>query len=599
MDSIVGIRSHVRGHFSKGDIMRATRTPRSATPLFLIFPLLLALAPRGATASITPLWIDGTTSRYFVYNGLITPLIGVSDDAGCNLHVGTGSDLCTFDSSQPAYYVNVLNDLSAKNVNKIRLWVSINGGAYQSGNCTTGVAPNAQDQPFVYYPTPARPDGLGVWHLDERNSTFFSNLAQVVAFAQSRPNKIFVEVTFFAPWVAAWELGPWHPNHGRATVGGVLSTVGFTDRAYFVKPDTSMTTGPTNEAMRTYQKKVIDWTVDALASYDNVYFEIANEPESFTSSAPGCGQPTPQTALPADVATWQNSMISELQTYEVNTYVNTGLLTHRHLVSVQPFSTTGASLAFGHADVVNGHYTTIAAANGGMGAITLARTYPTQPTILASNEDKISGTGISGNSATCDATSCSGQPDSARAGAWEFMLDRGGAFDHFGYFYNSAYGSQVRTQMAALKTFLFSLPLRQLVVSPDTPNWVNIGSYTSTDVPNHKYFAALEPSSTAATIKYALYIHRSQPRLKPGTGSLLGFQGYQPIAGTYSESLKLCLGASGTYLAEWISPTTGATLASQTIPWTASSTCANGGPGSVALTPHTYTYDIALRVSKQ
>jgi hypothetical protein len=578
--------------------IQPTARPRLRAPL-LILLLLVSLGARSATASITPLWIDGTTSRYFVYNGLITPLVGVSDDAGCNLHVGTGTDLCTFDSSQPAYYVNVLNDLSNKNVNKIRLWVSINGGSYQSGSCTTGVAPNPADQPFVYYPSPPRPDGIGVWHLDERNSTFFSNLAQVVSFAQSRPNKIFVEVTFFAPWIGAWELGPWHPNHGRATVGGVLSTVGFTDRAYFVKPDTSGTTGPTNEAMRTYQKKVIDWTVDALSSYDNVYFEVANEPEAFTSGAPGCGQPTPQTALPANVATWQNSMITEAQTYEVNTYVNTGLLTHRHLISVQPFSTTGASLAFGHADIVNGHYTTIDAAHGGMGAITLARTYPTQPTILASNEDKISGTGISGNSATCDSTSCSGQPDSARSGAWEFMLNRGGAFDHFGYFYNSTYGSQVRTQLAALKTFLFSLPLRQLVVSPTTPNWVNIGSYT-TDVTNHKYFAALEPSSTAATIKYALYIHRSQPRLKAGTGSLLGFQGYQPIAGSYSESFKLCLGpTSGTYLAEWISPTTGAVLSSQTIPWTGSSTCANGGPGSVSLNPQSYTYDIALRVSKQ
>jgi hypothetical protein len=583
--------------------MNATKTPLPTTAgrrlrVSLLAALLLgALAARSASASITPIWIDGTTSRYFVYNGLVTLLTGVSDDAGCNLHVGTGSDLCTFDSSQPAYYVNVLNDLSNKNVNKIRLWVSINGGTYQSGSCTTGVAPNAQDQPFVYYPTPARPDGIGVWHLDERNSTFFSNLAQVVSFAQSRPNKIFVEVTFFAPWIASWELGPWHPNHGRATVGGVLSTVGFTDRAYFVKTDTSMTTGPTNEAMRAYQKKVIDWTVDALASYDNVYFEIANEPEAFTASAPGCGQPTPQTALPADVAVWQNSMISELQTYEVNNYVNTGLLTHRHLVSVQPFSTTGASLAFGHADIVNGHYTTVDSAHGGMGAITLARTYPTQATILASNEDKISGNGIGGNTASCDSTSCNGQPDSARAGAWEFMLDRGGAFDHFGYFYNSTYGSQIRTQIAVLKTFLYTLPVRQMVASPTTPNWVNIGSYT-TDVASHKYYAALEPSSTAATIKYALYIHRSQPRVNSG-GSQLAFQGYQPINGSYSESLKLCLGATGTYLAEWISPTTGATLSSQTIPWTASSTCANGGPGSVSLNPQSYTYDIALRVTKQ
>jgi hypothetical protein len=564
--------------------------------LFLL-PVLLTLgAARVATASVTPLGIDATTGRYFINSSnLITPLVGVSADAGCNLHVGGGTDLCTFDSSAPAYYQNVLNDLSAKGINKIRLWVSINGGSYVPNTCTV-VLPNAQDQPFVYYPSPPRPDGIGVWHLDERNTTFFSNLAQVVAFAQSRSNKIYVEVTFFVPWEGAWELGPWHPNHGR--VAGGSTTVGFTDRAYFVKNDTSPTTGPTNEAMRAYQKSVIDWTVDALASYDNVYYEIANEPEAFVPKSGSCGQPASQTALAANVATWQNSMISELQTYETNHYVNTGLLTRRHLVAVQPFSTTGASLAFGHADIVNGHYTTIDSAHGGMGAITLARTYPTQPTILASNEDKISGDSStvpvpSANTRSCAAANCQGQPDSARAGAWEFMLNRGGAFDHFGYFYNSTFGSQIRTQLAALKTFLLSLALRQMVVSPDPPNWINIGSY-ATNAASNKYYAALEPATTAATKKYALYIHHSMTR-----GSM-AFQGYQPVTrSAAAESYKLCLGASANYLVEWISPTTGGVLSSTTLPWTASGTCANGGPGSVTVTSPSYVYDIALRVTQQ
>jgi hypothetical protein len=290
-------------------------------------------------------------------------------------------------------------------------------------------------------------------------------------------------------------------------------------------------------------------------------------------------------------------MVTELVNYEQTNYVNTGVLSRRHLIAVQPFSTAGANLAFANANIniVNGHYTTVSAANGGMGAITLARTYPTQTRILASNEDKISGVGSSGNTASCNAASCSGQPDSARSGAWEFMLNRGGAFDHFGYFYSTTSGVQIRNQIAVLKSFLFSLPLRQLVVSPDPPNWINIGSYATATASN-KYYAALEPSGTATTIKYALYIHRSSTRN-------LGFRGYQPIApppGNYSESLKLCLGTtSGTYLAEWISPTSGAVLSTQTINWPGSSTCANGGPGSVNLNSQTYTYDIALRVTKQ
>ncbi|HKI02986.1 MAG TPA: hypothetical protein VKK31_13505 [Thermoanaerobaculia bacterium] len=586
----------------KGTNMHASKTPlllaAIARPWISLLVLLLLVTTAGSAAAVvTPIGIDATTGRYFVQNTAVIPLMGVSADAACNLHLGTGSDICTFDSTKTSYYVNVLNDLSNRNVNKIRLWVSLNGGDWQPNSCTTGRAPHLDDQPFVYNPTPVGANGIGTWRLDLRNANFFANLASVVAFAQSRPNKIYVEVTFFAPWVGVFELGPWHPNHGRALIGGVVTPVGFSDRAYFVKPDTNPATMAQNEGMRTYQKKVIDWTVDALASYDNVYFEIANEPEKFQPETPGCGAPTTQTATAANVATWQNSMVTELVNYEQTNYVNTGVLSRRHLIAVQPFSIAGANQAFANPniDIVNGHYTTISAANGGMGAITLARTYPTQPRILGSNEDKISGVGSSGNTASCNATSCSGQPDSARAGAWEFMLTRGGTFDHFGYFYNSTSGVQIRNQIGVLKTFLLSLPLRQVVASPDTPNWINIGSYATTTASN-KYYAALEPASTAATIKYALYIHRSTTRN-------LGFRGYQPVApppGDYSENLKLCLGpTSGSYLAEWISPTSGAVLSFQNITWPGSTTCANGGPGSVNLNSQTYTYDIALRVTKQ
>jgi hypothetical protein len=117
----------------------------------------------------------------------------------------------------------------------------------------------------------------------------------------------------------------------------------------------------------------------------------------------------------------------------------------------------------------------------------------------------------------------------------------------------------------------------------------------------------MEPTATATIIQYALYIHHSQPRYKDGdpTKGLLAFGGYQPIFGGYHESLRVCLGQQpGTFVAQWITPSTNTPIgASQTIPWPGSTTCGNGGPGSIPINwpaqNYTYPYDIALVVTKQ
>ena len=230
-----------------------------------------------------------------------------------------------------------------------------------------------------------------------------------------------------------------------------------------------------------------------------------------------------------------------------------------------------------------------------MGAIQLARSYANQPKILGFNEGKISA--IGGNAGTAGG----GAPDSARAEGWEFMFYRSGTFDHFGYFHTSTNGQEVRRQVAALKNFVQALPIRQLVTSAGSPGWVNMPAYpVNPSSTPQKYWAALQPSGTATTIKYALYIHRSQARRNAG-GTLLSFQGYDPVPGSYTESLKLCLGSQpGSFLVDWIRPYNNTVYpGSPTISWPGSTTCANGGPGSVTVNSPTYSYDIALRVSKQ
>lgn len=64
--------------------------------------------------------------------------------------------------------------------------------------------------------------------------------------------------------------------------------------------------------------------------------------------------------------------------------------------------------------------------------------------------------------------------------------------------------------------------------------------------------------------------------------------------GSYTENLSVKLPA-GTYLIEWIDPTTGSTNVS--VPKTITAAQA-GTPQSIAAS-HTYSYDVALRITRQ
>lgn len=617
-------------------------------------------APPPASATlVSPIRLDRSSKRHFNYNGVLTPLIGVSADNACNLHGGNGYDMCTFAPHASANYRKVLPDAAAKGLNKIQLWININGGNWTMPGSCVAQAPNPEDQPFKYYapgspgfpqPPNAPPDGIGYFNLDERNPAFFTNLQTVVNFAKSiAPSKVlFVEVTFFAPWIGIWQLSPWNPRHGRLSTDGTHTVpVGFSDRSFFVQPDSSNGGANANEALRTYQKLVIDWTLDALDAppgtingglpFDNVYFEIANEPENGQPQTT-CGYPTPMQALASGVTPWQQSMIAEVQSYEASHYVSpNGSLAYSHLIAVQPFTQAGTTpyLATGSGvTVVNGHYTQISqkAAGGSsnntaLGAITLARTYAGQSNIIiASNEGKISGDTTAfpwgGMGETCGweastrnssgqptgvpGVDCFGEADSARAEAWEFMLDLGGSFDHFGYYWNSDFGATIRQELGALRTFLTPLPLRQMVTSPDPkggsgPTWVNIGPspYANPSTNMNKYWAALQPTSTATSLTYVLYIHHSSSRKTPSGTAFLAFGGYQPIYNTsptnpkYSENLSLCLTPQTQhYSVQWFDPKSGAPLGSATtIP-------GNSGCRTTIPSSPNYAYDIVLKVSQ-
>jgi len=424
---------------------------------------------------------------------------------------------------------------------------------------------------------------------------------------------LFVEVTFFAPWFGVWEYGPWNVNYGR--VGDNLEHVGFTSRSDFVSIAPSGDTTALAR-VRQIQKDVIHWTIDALWDQPKIYWEIANEPENPNPTpTQDCDPTDPPAVDAAAVKSWQEMMINEVVTYEAQNYVNSNRarkLTRPHLIAVQPYSQGGVSHYVGNPNVsvINGHYTRVDSAPADLGAIALVRFAAASGRVIGFNEGKISGIGGGGG------TAGNGKPDSARAEAWEFALNRGAAFDHFGYYYSGTDGGNVRQQLGKLKSFLATLPLRQLAVAADPPTWIDLENYdVSRGNPTFKYWAALEPKANATgTRTYVVYLHHSKSRQ-------LGFDGYNPqilnIPPYYSanETYKICFGsASGTYEIEWICPEKNEVTGSQTLQWPAS-TCVRTKPpnppdwsGWVTIQPPVwpggsapgchYTYDILLRIRK-
>ena len=578
--------------------------------------------PLPYSLAITPIGKD-TSSRYFSVANQIQILVGVSADIACNMRLGNGTDICSFDPSETAYYKSVLTDAKAKGLNKIRLLVDYNG----LENCTASAIPslaagNLDDHPFMYYP--GDNGALGFWRLDERNPQFFHNLREVVEFA--REQGIFVEVSFFAPWFGKWERGPWNSNQGRIKNGSILVSVGFDDRPNYIKAGTA-----NSEALRQYQKNIIFWTIDALWDQPHVYWEIANEPE-LNQFYTFCGATTDvrHTVTAAEVAIWQDSMLLETRKYECKAYVcadpnncntttctntaNPRKLTRPHLIAVQPFTNNGTGsanyyiaeapdLTRARVSIVNGHYTTVNNQGGSvptqdLGAITLARTYANRSRILGFNEGKISTVTKPDGSTANGGTAPNGKPEAARAEAWQFMLTRGGTFDHFGYNHLSTDGIAIRRQLQALKNFLNNLPLSQMNTSSNPPEWLSLESY-SASIQSKRYYAAMQTPATNAAATYVAYIHNSSSR------SNLAFQGYLPQTSTsgYTETLRTCLGAqAGKFQVDWIRPADNTTLGTSTLCWPGSSACNPRNPGEGCAVPWpvgvTYTYDVVLKIRK-
>ena len=256
------------------------QAPRSClTPILVILgaTVLSALAAK-------PLSLHPANPHYFLFRGQPAILITSGEHYGAVLNLD-------FD------YIPYLNELQSKGLNHTRTF----SGTYREVPSSFGITentlapkPNRYLAPWARSTVPGYFDGGNKFDLSRWDEAYFRRLTNFVAQAGRRG--IVVEVNLFCPLYdeVLWQA---NPMNDRNNVNGVGKCP--RDEVYTLA----------HEDLTRIQKAVTRKIIEALQEFDNIYFEVCNEP--------WCGNVAPA---------WQDEIISTIVSTEA-------ALPARHLIS--------------------------------------------------------------------------------------------------------------------------------------------------------------------------------------------------------------------------------------------------------------------------
>lgn len=529
-------------------------------------------------AQAAPLCIDAVNPQYFHYGGKTTPLVGYSPEYICHLEQRAGTpevtQLCNYNldaGSGKRNFQRVIDELALRHLNVLRVWA----GLGHSPGGAAGPLPN--EQPFVYNA------GNGTWDLYSWNQTYFDRLEEVVAYAQGKG--VIVEVTLFDAFSGDFRTSPWYSGKNS---NGYL---GLSDE-WTLTAAPGTTCAPFNTATNIYsrQKAFVEKLVAELNVYDNLYWELANEPDLSIVKAGynSSGAVVADSVSVPRIVKWHECMTDIVRNAE-----GTAASPKRHLiaanyhtqVALAPFRSIVSPTYAPDVKILTGHYIQVRDA-GRLSATEKQRTYLIPglqgiPRVYGFNEGR--PTPSYRSSGSFDYIT----PDEARAEAWEFMLGEGGIYNHYTTDWSASGGSepqQTRVQLGRLADFLAGLGpyLRQMSrATNDPPTWApNLPAFGTPRGGSNVYWSAMQQNGST----YALYLHHSNP-------STDAFKAYaKPASITRLTTLDLQPAAAAVnYTGEWINPSTGARIgATFVVP-------ADGVRRSYVVPA--YSYDIALKIS--
>ena len=215
----------------------------------LTLTLVFSMGAAGQTLRLHP-----GNPHYYEFGGKPTVLVTSAEHYGAVLHHGFN-------------YVRYLDTLQADGLNLTRIFT----GLYRERPEDFGIARNTlaptADLFVTPYPrseTPGALDGLNKFDLSKWNERYFERLRDFVSQAARRG--IVVEVTLFCTYYQdhMWEASPLHPRNNVQGIGeGVPRTEPLTLK---------------HAALVAAEEAFVRKVVAALNEFDNVLYEICNEP---------------------------------------------------------------------------------------------------------------------------------------------------------------------------------------------------------------------------------------------------------------------------------------------------------------------------------
>jgi hypothetical protein len=332
--------------------------------------------------------------------------------------------------------------------------------------------------------------------LSKWNPEYFKRLKDMLTSAGK--HGVIVEMVLFCSYYEErdWKASPLNPENNVQGVGALRHE----HRALTLA----------NPELVDYQKKLVRKIVKECRDFDNVYFEIANEPYWSHRDNPN--------VTPEERGAWHNVMINEVVQAEKNLPSQM-----RHMIAVND---AHESIDIKDVSVINFHYI---ATGGFIGAIKGAEKFYSSGKALVFDETEFKGTR---RAARYNA-------DDARVEAWEFMTGGGSGYSNLGLTSyrmdnptgNSPHADSLRLEISNLKRFIEGLDLSRTF--RDTT--VLVGGITE----NVHHSELTELGN-----KYILYFHQSIVKKESA---------YTTVSGSYCVNPQVKLPV-GKYVAEWINP---------------------------------------------
>jgi hypothetical protein len=202
----------------------------------------------------SPLALHPDNPHYFIYRGKPTVLITSAEHYGAVLNLDFN-------------YEKYVDALSRDRLNLTRTFTGSYVepmGAFNIASNTLAPMPGRFVCPWARSTTPGYANGGNKFDLEKWDENYFKRLRDFVGYAEKRG--VIVEVTLFCPFYeeAQWKISPQNPVNninGIANVGR-----------------TNVYTLDKHGGLLALQEEMVRKILTELRNFDNVYYEICNEP---------------------------------------------------------------------------------------------------------------------------------------------------------------------------------------------------------------------------------------------------------------------------------------------------------------------------------